>query len=303
MAEVILIHGIGQQRYTGAQLQARWLPALTAGLRAAGHPDLANRVSVGHDLTTRMAFYGDLFLTPDFQGADDNLEGLTPDQLSLALALADEWLTRAAQRDGHPDQRTAAAERAHGHQDQGPPQEIARALLNALSRLSWFAEPTMAFAQTYVAKSLRQVTAYLTDPDLARQIEARVTQHLGPETRVIIGHSLGSVVAYQVAANHLNEPLPLMATLGSPLGLRTVIYHRLRPQPPTFPALIHRWVNLADRNDLVAAEPDLSNQFTRNKPESATLESTPVDNTATPHDATSYLSHEEAGRPVAEALT
>src|SRR6516225_8981118 len=49
-------------------------------------------------------------------------------------------------------------------------------------------------------------------------------------------HSLGSVVAYE-ATQELEHPLPLLITLGSPLGLNTIVYQRLRPQPPSFPPM------------------------------------------------------------------
>jgi ATP-dependent exoDNAse (exonuclease V) alpha subunit len=64
------------------------------------------------------------------------------------------------------------------------------------------------------------------------------------------------VVAYE-AAQRMTQPLPLLLTLGSPLGLQTIVYQRLRPQPPGFPPKVRRWVNIADRNDFIAAEPDL----------------------------------------------
>jgi pimeloyl-ACP methyl ester carboxylesterase len=47
----------------------------------------------------------------------------------------------------------------------------------------------------------------------------------GPETKVVIGHSLGSVVAYE-AAHYIHRSLPLLVTLGSPLGLHTIVYDR-----------------------------------------------------------------------------
>jgi hypothetical protein len=52
----------------------------------------------------------------------------------------------------------------------------------------------------------------------------------------------------------LPKPLPLLITLGSPLGLRTVVYDRVVPQPPCYPPRVQWWVNIADRNDLIAAE-------------------------------------------------
>lgn len=242
MAEVVLVHGIAQEQRQADDLEADWLPALAGGVRAAGHPDLADRLWRHGPATwgteVRMAAYGDLFLPPDSQGDDDDLGDLTPEQQDLAVTLAAEWLKRAAARDGHPDQPAAAIQLAYldaDHEEQGRREEASRAALNGAARLRWFAPRGMAFAERFVNTSLRQVTSYFTDADLRGRIQQRVLAHLDPGTRVVIGHSLGSVIAYEVAAAHLNRPLPLLLTLGSPLRLRTVVYDRLHPQPPTYP--------------------------------------------------------------------
>src|SRR2546429_3629897 len=116
----------------------------------------------------------------------------------------------------------------------------------------------------------------------------------------MIGHSLGSVVAYE-AAQGLEHPLPLFITMGSPLGLHTMIYEKLRPQPPPFPAQVSRWINVSDRDDLIAAEPDLAKMFSEGRPEHAVLESTyTVDNGADPHKADFYLTKKTVGRGIGE---
>lgn len=310
MAQVILIHGIAQEQGHADTLEAAWLPALAGGVRAAGHPELADRLwrhgPAAEGIEVRMAFYADLFLPRDSQGRDDDLTDLTAEQHALAAALAAEWLRRAASREGHPDQHTAATQLAYidpSHEDQGIREETFRAILNGTARLRWFAALGTAFAERFVNKSLRQVTGYLTDPELRNQIRQRVLHHLGADTRIIIGHSLGSVIAYEIAAAHLNRPLPLLLTLGSPLGLRTIIYDRLQPQPPVYPEHVARWVNIADRNDLVAAQPDLAPLFQGGEPGTAVLESCwTIDNGAQPHDARFYLTKRQVGLPIARAL-
>jgi hypothetical protein len=125
--------------------------------------------------------------------------------------------------------------------------------------------------------------------------------HLADDrTRVIVAHSLGSVVAYE-ACFRLRHSLPLLVTIGSPLGLANVVYQRLRPQPPVFPPLVRRWVNIADRNDVVAAEPDLRRFFGAVPPE-AVFEAVAVTNGKDAHKAESYLTAVEVGRAIGEAL-
>lgn len=310
MAEIVLIHGIAQEQEGPASLEARWLPAIADGVRAAGHPGLADSLwpdRTPRDIDVRMAAYGDLFLTPGAQGSDEDLDDLGPEDLALAEALAAEWLHRAADRGQPADRDTAVRELGFlepGHEEMGVKEEAARAVLNSVTRLRWFGIGGMDLAERFVNRSLRQVTAYLTDPALHSEIQNRVLALIRPDTKVIIGHSLGSVVAYEIAAGHLNTPLPLLLTLGSPLGLRSVIYDRLTPRPPVYPDRVRRWVNIADRNDLVAAEPDLTLLFPQSGRDDGVLESGwTVDNGAKPHEAEYYLRKRQVGTPIAEALS
>lgn len=315
MAEIVLIHGIAQEQETADTLEEKWLPALAGGIRAAGHAGLADRIWRNRHrddaIEVRMAAYGALFLTPGAMGSDDDLDDavlgdLAQTQLDLVEGLSADWLNRAADRQDHPDHDTAVLELGYldpAHEDMGVREEAARVMLHAATRLRWFGLGALAVAERSVNKSLRQVTRYMTDPGLREQIQSQVLAHVGPETKVIIGHSLGSVVAYDIVASHLESPLPLLLTIGSPLGLRSIIYDRLTPQPPGYPLQVRRWVNIADRNDLVAAEPDLTTLFERNKPAGAVLESAwTVKNGAEAHKGEYYLGKPEVGKPIAEAL-
>ena len=70
-----------------------------------------------------------------------------------------------------------------------------------------------------------------------------------------------------------------------------------------YPANVTRWVNIADRNDLVAAQPDLAPLFRGSQPGAAALEcSWTVDNGAKPHEAGFYLTKRQVGLPIAQAL-
>jgi hypothetical protein len=120
------------------------------------------------------------------------------------------------------------------------------------------------------------------------------------DTRIVIAHSLGSVVSYE-CAHRLSQPLPLLLTLGSPLGLRTIVADRLRP-PPSFPPKVIRWANFADQDDIVAAEPNLRPRFARDLPASSRFESILVDNGSSPHSPVHYLGKIAVGRAISEAL-
>ncbi|MFD2474773.1 hypothetical protein [Amycolatopsis silviterrae] len=304
MAEIVLVHGIGQQQKSADTLEAEYLPNLSGGIRIAGRPDFADLVwrdvRPGR-VETRVAFYGDLFLAADRQGENDELP---PEVADLAAALAIEWAEEVAERGSRDADRIRvrhALDAARGDlvDAQGLGAGL-RPVLNALSRI----RPMAALGEAVAGKLLRtaiiQVSRYLTDDDLRAQVQARVAALIGPDTKVLIGHSLGSVVAFE-AAHRLGRPLPLLVTLGSPLGLRNIVYERVRPQPPVVPPLVRRWVNVADRDDLVAADLDLQRRFPG---VDGVLETTyTVDNGAHPHNASFYLAKREVGGPVAQALS
>jgi hypothetical protein len=309
MATIVLIHGIAQEQKSADTLEEEWLPDLAGGVRTAGFPEIADRLyrlrSGPGGIDTRMAFYGDLFLKGGQQGLEPE-EFSGPEQ-ALAEQLAMEWTARAASRSTDEKGRRAASQELAQLQQTAAEEQGARAAarsaVNSLARIRWFAPFGMGFATRFVMRSLTQVTRYLTDDALHEQVLARVHALLTPGTRVLIGHSLGSVVAFE-AAQELGHPLPLLITMGCPLGLHTVVYERVRPQPPRFPPPVHHWVNIADRNDIVAAEPNLTPLFASTAPPGAVLEGGyTVENGAKPHQADFYLTKAQVGRPVGALLS
>jgi len=307
MAEIVLVHGIAQEQSSADALESAWLPALAGGIRTAGFPDLADRVwrdaHGPNGIDVRMAFYGHLFLVPGQQGLAEAAE-VSAEESKLAEALATEWLQRAAlQATKESVRNEATQELAYITRSMGVEQgagTVVRSAVNSLAKISWFAPYGFGAAERFVKRALRQVTFYFTREEIRAAAVDAVTKLIGPETKVIIGHSLGSVVAYE-SAHRLQQSLPLLVTLGSPLGLQTIVYQRLRPQPPFFPPRVKRWVNIADRDDFIAAAPDLKPLFGVSVPAGAVFNgSYSVDNGANPHDACFYLNKAQTGRPIGE---
>jgi hypothetical protein len=310
MAAIVLVHGIDNEQLTPDGVEAEWLPALAGGVRLAGRPDLADRLwpprSRPDAIDCRSAYYGDLFRTPDQQGGGDDLRELPPEQASLAEGLAVEWLERIAGRAPESSPDAAQARFALDlYRDSGELEpmgmgNIQREILKTLARHSWLARMGMTLAERFVVAALVQVTRYLSDELIRALAQQRVLDLVEDDTRIIIGHSLGSVVAYE-SAHRLAQPLPLLLTLGSPLGLQTIVIDRLRP-PPSFPPRVGRWANVADRDDIVAAEPDLRPLFAGDPAASSRFEGIPVDNGSAPHSPVHYLGKIAVGRAISEAL-
>lgn len=305
MAQIVLIHGIGQQASSAEEQEEAWLPSLVKGVLASGHPQaaaVAARIAASMDQNelslARMAFYGDLFLPSDSQGEEAQA---SPAAEALAEALATALLARAA---ASGDPRLAAEASNALSQAKSAPDGVQglgariRSVATALDENAWLTVRIFGALQK-AKRDLIQMTRYLTEDDLRAAIQARVALLLAEDTHLIIGHSLGSVVAWE-ACQAMTRPLPTLITLGSPLGFDTVVYPMLRPQPPTWPPLVHRWVNVAHPDDFVAIDPDLGPLFPGK--DGQTVESASPPSTYEHHAASGYLEEHVTGHAIADAL-
>jgi hypothetical protein len=308
MAKIVLIHGVAQENGSADILEVEWLPALAGGIRNAGFASLADLIWRGRgglgDIETRMAFYGHVFHRPNSH--DSSRDTLSPQQAAIAEGLALEWLERAAERStGEADRRIAAGRlsfvRSQINQPSRGAKAVARPAVIALAHLNCIAQVGAGIAERFVVRALNQVARYLTEDSIREVARQSVLEVLGPETRVVIAHSLGSIVAYE-AVHTLAHPLPLLITLGAPLGADAIVLHRLHPHA-SFPQLVRRWLNIADADDIVAGDADLTSLFSAGKPESACLECETSDSGSDPHSARFYLGRAAVGHAVASALS
>lgn len=263
-------------------MHSAWYPAMRDGLtRAGANPD-------GLDLVC--AFYGDLFRRQErvlgadvpWYSADDVFDGFETELLMR-------WWSDASEQDPAvvpPGARTLAR----------TPRSV-QAALNALGNSRFFA----GLAERMMVLSLKQVRLYLTDEAIRGEAVARVARHVTRDTRVLVGHSLGSVVAYEALCAHPEWPVRVFVTLGSPLGVRRLIFDRLRPAPEQdgagrWPGSVVSWANIADDGDVVALRKNLGELFGER------VRTTIVHCGARAHDVTRYLTAEAAGRAIASGL-
>src|SRR5262249_53552768 len=99
---------------------------------------------------------------------------------------------------------------------------VQRALL-ALCRSRYFG-PRLA---GLLPGRLRQVSQYFTDLDVRLAARRAVEREVSARTRVIVGHSLGSVVAYEALCANPQWEVTTLITLGSPLGISHIVFERL----------------------------------------------------------------------------
>ncbi|WP_405515344.1 hypothetical protein [Streptomyces canus] len=318
MAEIVLVHGIDHEQSVAWDLESDWLSAMAQGLTGIGREDLATSLwqrGVPGSTDARMAFYGDVFRSAEG-------EGLTPEEqreIQRRLDVRDEATARhvllnAATRSTDPVQREIA-ERELERLREIPPEPMglkstAVTVTHALLKLPYFGRAALT-TLGMVRSPVRQIARYFGEEPIRREILNRVHRHLDADTKVVIGHSLGCVVAYEALweradAGQRKGP-ELLLTLGSPLGLHPV--HRLlqrRPQGP--PTGLRRWANFADPDDFVAAHHDHTKLFPdphRDDPDRRTeMTATPttVDNGSSPHAGTHYLIKKGCARRIEEVL-
>jgi hypothetical protein len=140
----------------------------------------------------------------------------------------------------------------------------------------------------------------------AEQMRALVRKALlnGPEPKIIVAHSLGTIVLYDVLSETAFSGLDvqLLVTVGCPLGIGNV-QARLRDgagRPNPVPTAVKAWANFADRWDPVALDPTLRNEF---RPPKDFAKDESVNNPArNNHDLTGYLSIELVRSPIVAAV-
>jgi hypothetical protein len=284
MAVIVVIHGIGQEREGPHTLHARLFPALRDGVSRAGRDVAPDEVV--------FASYGELFraesefLAPArYYDAADVQPGFEQD---LLLAL---WESAAESDPGvvPPDEEVLSRTPS-----------VARRALAALSGSRFLA----GVAERAFIGDLKQVSTYFRDNAMRARIQDKAASAIGADTRVVVAHSLGSVVGYELLAAGRRQDVRALVTLGSPLGLRNLVFDRLRPAPSVrengrlmgaWPG-VESWGNVADTGDIVAAVEDLRPLF------GDRIRQLRVSNGPAAHDMSSYLSDQRTGELIAAGL-
>lgn len=285
MASIVVIHGIGQETEGPNTLHARLFPALQDGLARAG-------TAIGPD-DARFASYGELFRPPgEFLAPGPSYDSSDIDpgyEEDLLMAI---WASAARREDTvvPPDEEVLVRTPS-----------MARRALAAVSGSRFLA----GLAEKSFIGSLKQVRSYFCSDATRAAIQQRVAAAITEDTRVVIGHSLGSVVAYEVLFAHPRPGVRALITLGSPLGVRNLVFDRLRPPPGPCCAAglmkgawppVTMWGNVADDGDVVAAVEDLRPLF------GDRILQLRVHNGAKAHDMRPYLEDVRTGQLITAGL-
>jgi hypothetical protein len=291
--QLVFVHGRSQQNKDAKALKAEWVGAWEQGLSSSGL-----KVPIGDD-QIRFPYYGDTL--------GQMTDGLSPEEAAKIVvrgerplppsedAFLNAWLGQLKERYGIDDADLEEARRAgqtRGIQNWGWVQailEIVDRKVGGASTLS-------------VAIATRDVYQYLHNSTVRKVMDDGVRSAFTPgKETVVVSHSLGTVVAYNVLAKGEPAPgvsVPLFITLGSPLGV-TAVKERLMPL--VYPYCVETWFNAFDERDVVALFPLNSKNF-EVVPEIENKNNVNND-TSNRHGITGYLKDAVVAKRIYQALT
>lgn len=294
--KIVYVHGIAQERKDPVALKAEWDQSFRQGLDAAG-------VAWPSGSETVLPYFGDTLADKTAEIDRGEAVGLirrggTASEDASKYEFYNEFLTQVAEAKGVP---TAGLVGDDGLPVERGPQnwKWVLALTRRLNKIKPIADWSL---DTFT----RDVWVYLLHNQVRRPIHAIVDSAIPTaEPCVVVSHSLGTVVAYNVLTERASrEHVRAWITLGSPLGIEA-IYSRLpsslTPMPRRAPSGIAAWFNVRDPEDIVAlyeipgtkygGEPAVENSSHVNNP------------TANQHGIIGYLSDAVVARRIAKAAT
>lgn len=238
---IVFIHGRGQGHRSESEIRTNWLEGLDNGYRQLDRRPVSRS-------TILPPFYGAILdrLTAARESptghAVERGASATHEAVDPFTAAMVERIARRAGVDEQEAMITASVPVVErGFRDLAWVQALAEA---AERRAPWLAALGI---EHFVA----DVHAYMTLPTVRRAVHDVVRPAITAGPCVVVAHSLGTIVAYQLLTELADRAhATLLVTAGSPLGIG-VIRHNLRP-PLGIPTGVQAWLNASDPRDFVA---------------------------------------------------
>src|SRR6478735_3988000 len=241
MTAILGVHGVGNDRPAQNDNEAAGsLARIWAAALAKSQPDVRSVTDI------RVVYYAPQLRSDVAQGDND------PDELDpTAQQMVRAWIDLL-----------------------DPPEEVAagRAAAPLRYALEWVAERfglDTTLTRVFTTVFFREVATYFNPVNTYPRIRSRnlfLEQFTAHQPRVVIAHSLGSVVAYEALWARPDLHVDLLLTLGSPLGMPDVVFPRLEPSTAGTgwgqrPPGVAKWINISDTGDLIAIPRDLTQRF------------------------------------------
>lgn len=269
---LVLVHGINHQGLSSNWIIDEWLGALKTAVSPAEFSVLKRREIVA-------PFYGDV-LHAETQHSSASGADAVPMSVGQSqdgeLEFMGFALQEAASALGISEAQILASNPSDEALEQGFPHDRRIiALASALESLS-------PFQGRILLRVLSQAYVYLRKPQARKKVDDIVRPAIADGPCVIVGHSLGSVVTFNLLREESGPQIPFYMTIGSPLAIKSVQSALGRPQRR--PTRVNRWLNGGDRNDFITLGRILdSSTF------GPGVENERVDNGPEPHNSKMYL--------------
>jgi len=125
-------------------------------------------------------------------------------------------------------------------------------------------------ADLVLARKLSDLNTYYTNSlkrnNLRNMLKEEILSQSQNGRRImVVAHSMGTIVAYDVLHAIQGVSIEHFVTIGSPLGLPHVKYKIIEEKTPVCtPAIVKKWTNFADRRDPVAIDVYLKDDYQAN---------------------------------------
>lgn len=247
--KLILIHGRDQQGKDPEVLKNIWINAWETGLKKSG-------LIIPSDLEIVFPYYGDLL---------DSLvnEANIPTTINKVITRGDsattpdmdffnDFLLEVAANGDISEAKIA--ENFDGKiQERGPLNwNWIQAILKTLDKTP--------LGNLSIKKFTYDAYMYLTIPGIQNKINKFVCELIDNKPSVVLGHSLGSAVGYNILQSNPGFSVKKYITVGSPLGLSS--FKSKLHEPLSMPSCVSGgWYNAYDERDVVALQPLDKNHF------------------------------------------
>lgn len=141
-------------------------------------------------------------------------------------------------------------------------------------KIEWIQDKTglTPFDDVLIEYRLDDLWGYLEDAEFRKAARARLreaVEHHGDARILLVAHSMGSLIAYDVLRmlerDGVALPVEHFVTMGAPLGLSDV---RMKMEQEhgdlTVPEGVRRWSNLVDRTDVATVGDDIAEAYAPN---------------------------------------
>lgn len=292
--QLVFVHGRAQQGLNPDDSKAEWLDAFRAGLAKNGLELPIPETAV------RFPYYGDALF--------DLVQGRTGADVAEVVVRGD---SQDAEQEAFLLEVFDEVRRAKGI-DEADLAQVAAEEVITKGPLNWeWTQAVLTFIDRRVpggsgltlALVTNDVYQYLVAQSIKGEIDEGVSAALSRDVEsVVVGHSLGTVVAYNVLRERGEQEgwtVPLFVTLGSPLGVSRI---RREIVPPRWPACVRTWFNAMDDRDVVPLYPLTPDHFGTG-PDHVIVNWEVDNHTESRHGIGGYLDDAETAKRIYDALT